>query len=188
MRLDALASDLVSGWRQLNKHRAASVAAILSLGLAIGATSAAFRLVDAVLLRPLPVSDPDRLFVVATTFIDSEQRPDYRDDFDYPTYRAYSNAVAGHADLMVVGAAFRNPIRLDRDGGAEFAVRQFVSGNTFPSLGLRPALGRLFTADDDVTPGAHPIAVVSYDFWARRLGRDPEAVGRTVHIGTRAYD
>ena len=76
--LDALALDVVFGWRQLNKHRAATAAAILSLGLAIGATTAAFRLVDAVLLRPLPVADPDRLFVVATTFLDADKQPDYQ--------------------------------------------------------------------------------------------------------------
>src|SRR4029453_18910407 len=63
--LAALTSDVRFGWRQLNKHRAVSLAAILSLGLAIGATTAAFRLVDAVLLRPLPIADPGRLFVVS---------------------------------------------------------------------------------------------------------------------------
>ena len=188
MRLDALTADLVSGWRQLNKHRVGSVATMFSLALAVGATTAAFRLVDAVLLRPLPVSEPERLFVVTTTFLDSEQRPDYRDDFDYPTYRAYSNAAAGHADLMIVGSAFRNPIRLGRDGEPEFAVRQFVSGNTFPTLGLRPALGRLFTPEDDVTPGAHAVAVVSHDFWVRRLGRDPAVIGRPLYIGNRSFD
>src|SRR5205807_5667741 len=66
--LDALASDVVFGWRQLNKHRAVSVAAILSLALAIGATTAAFRLVDAVLLRTLPVAEPERLFFLANHF------------------------------------------------------------------------------------------------------------------------
>ena len=62
---DALVSDVVFGWRQLRRHRGASLAAVLSLGLAIGATTAAFRLVDSVLLRPLPVAEPDRLFFVA---------------------------------------------------------------------------------------------------------------------------
>lgn len=114
--VDALASDVVFGWRQLNKHRAASGAAILSLGLAIGATTAAFRLVDAVLLRPLPVAEPERLFAVATTFIDSENRPDYHDVFDYPTYREYSNAVGDKADLMVVGISSSKSSALRRKG------------------------------------------------------------------------
>src|SRR6476659_11006493 len=84
--IGALSSDIVFGWRQLNKHRTVSAAAILSLGLAIGATTGAFRLVDAVLLRPLPVAEPERLLYLATTFIDRDGRPDYSDDFDYPTF------------------------------------------------------------------------------------------------------
>ena len=186
--LDALRADVTFGWRQLNRDRGATLAAILSLGLAIGAMSGAFRLVDAILLRPLPVVDPDRLFAVATTFVDAERRSDYDDDFDYPTYLAYSKTVAGHADLMLVGAAFRNSIRFGNDGDPEFAVRQYVSGNFFSTLGLQPVLGRLLTPADDVTPGGHPIAVVSHDFWTRRLARDPEVVGRTFHIGNQVLE
>ena len=103
-------SDVRFGWRQLNKHRAVSLAAILSLGLAIGATTAAFRLVDAVLLRPLPVADSGRLFVVSFTEHDPQNRPDTRDDFDYPTYRRYANVIGERADLMVVGMTARQDI------------------------------------------------------------------------------
>jgi hypothetical protein len=89
--LDALAWDLVFGWRQLNKHRAVSAAAILSLAVAIGATTSAFRLVDAVLLRQLPVAQAERLVYLATSQIDPHDgRPGYMDDFDYPTFREYS--------------------------------------------------------------------------------------------------
>jgi hypothetical protein len=92
--LDSLASDVVFGWRQLNRRRTANTAAILSLGLAIGATTAAFRLVDAVLLRKLPVAEPERLYFLAVTnFLDRDGRPDYRDDFDYPTFRRYCETV-----------------------------------------------------------------------------------------------
>src|SRR5207244_882644 len=101
--LDALAADVVFGWRQLKKHRAGSAAAILSLALAIGATTAAFRLVDAVLLRTLPVAEPERLFFLAVTEIDPRDgRPNYRDDFDYPTFRQHSQTLRDRADLMVV--------------------------------------------------------------------------------------
>src|SRR5215471_16250167 len=101
--LDSLIADVVFGWRQLNKHRTVSAAAILSLALAIGATTASFRLVDAVLLRTLPVAQPERLFFLANTLIDRDGRPGYRDDFDYPTYRRYREVVADRADLMVLG-------------------------------------------------------------------------------------
>src|SRR5215471_6643367 len=85
--LDSLIADVVFGWRQLNKHRSVSAAAILSLALATGATTAAFRLVDAVLLRSLPIAEPERLFFLAINEISHrDSRPDYRDDFDYPTF------------------------------------------------------------------------------------------------------
>ena len=87
--LHSVSSDFVFAWRQLKKHRTASLAAILSLGLAVGATTAAFRLLDAVLLRTLPVAEPDRLFVLGWNSMTSQGEPDYRDDFDYPTFRRY---------------------------------------------------------------------------------------------------
>ena len=159
--LDALAADVVFGWRQLNKHRAASVAAILSLALAIGATTAAFRLVDAVLLRTLPVAEPARLFFLATTFIDRDGHPDDHDDFDYPTFRQYRNTVADRADLMAVGMNAPQDVAFRSGDESERLYRQYVSGNLFGVFGLQPALGRLLTPNDDL-PGAHPVAVLSY--------------------------
>jgi hypothetical protein len=97
--LDSLGSDIVFGWRQLRKRPAVSAAAILSLALAIGATTAAFRLVNAVLLRTLPVADPQRLFFAVVTFVDRDGRADYRDAFDYATFRRYSETVADRADF-----------------------------------------------------------------------------------------
>ncbi len=186
--LDALASDVRFGWRQLNKHRAVSVAAILSLGLAIGATTSAFRLVDAVLLRTLPVSDPDRLFLVSFTAHDSQNRVEDRDDFDYPTFLRYSKAIGNRADLMVVGTTPQLEVMIGSAGEPEKAFRQFLSGNVFPTFGLRPALGRLLLPSDDDAPGGHPVAVLSYDYWARRFARDPKAIGQTLRIGTQAYE
>src|SRR5690242_179967 len=92
--LDSLVADVIFGWRQLNKHRAVSVAAILSLALATGATTGAFRLVDAVLLRTLPVAEPHRLSYLAINEIDPrDHKPVARDDFDYPTFRKYQKIV-----------------------------------------------------------------------------------------------
>jgi predicted permease len=184
--LDAVLSDIVFGWRQLHKRRAASAAAILSLGLAIGATTAVYRLVDALLLRPLAVAEPERLFYVATSYIDREGRPDYREDFDYPTFRKYRDAASSLADLMVVGMNAL-PANIQIGEEPERARRQFVSGNVFPVFGLRPALGRLFTPDDDRTPGAHPVVVLGHDYWTRRFAADPNAVGRTFRLGGDIY-
>jgi predicted permease len=186
--LDALASDVVFGWRQLNKHRAASVAAILSLALAIGATTAAFRLVDAILLRPLPVTDPHRLYHLATTYIDEEGRPDYRDDADYPTFREYRKILEGKAALILAGGSYQQDATIGASDEIERPFREFVSGNFFGELGVQPALGRLLTPHDDVTPGGHPVAVIGYDYWSRRFGRDPNVVGKTFRLGPAEYE
>jgi putative ABC transport system permease protein len=186
-RLDALTSDVRFGWRQLNKHRAASIAAVLSLALAIGTTTAVFRLADAVLLRPLPVADPHRLFYLATHYLDRESRPDFREEFDYPTFHKYRDLVADEADLMVAGMTARKDVFF-RPGATEKIFRQFLSGNAFAVFGLRPALGRLLTPNDDAVPGGHPVAVLSYDYWTRRFGRDPKALGQTFRLEKDRYE
>ena len=184
--LDALRADVVFGWRQVMRHRIASLVAVLSLGLAMGAALAAFRLVDAVLLRPLPVADPSRLFVITTTFRDADQSVDFRDDFDYPTYRRYVARADKYADVMLIGAAVRRRVTVG-SGQSETIVQQFVSGNALATLGLQPAIGRLLDATDDVVPDGHPVAVITHDYWQRRFGGDPGIVGRTFRMAGRVY-
>ena len=185
--LDSLASDVVFGWRQLRKRPAVSLAAIVSLGLAIGATSAAFRLIDAVLLRTLPVADPQNLFVAATEYTDRTGHLSYR-DFDYPTFRRYRDAVADRAEAMVSGGIARRDASISGSSGAtETVYRQFVSGNLFPVFGLRPAVGRLFTPDDDRIPGGHPLAVLSYNYWTRRFAGNPSVLGSTLRMEGQTY-
>jgi len=185
--IHALSSDIVFGWRQLNKHRSASGAAILSLGLAIGATTAGFRLVDAVLLRPLPVRDPGSLSYVAFTIHDSQNRPDELDDFDYPTFQKYAEVIGPRADVMIVGASAPQENVLV-SGEPETVFRQYLSGNVFPSFGLQPAAGRLLLPSDDDAPGAHAVAVLSYDYWTRRFARAPGAIGQGIRIGRQAFE
>src|SRR3954468_4968438 len=185
--IHALSSDIVFGWRQLNKHRSASGAAILSLGLAIGATTAGFRLVDAVLLRPLPVRDPGSLSYVAFTIHDSQNRPDELDDFDYPTFQKYAEVIGPRADVMIVGfSAPQENVLVS--GEPETVFRQYLSGNVFPSFGLQPAAGRLLLPSDDDAPGAHAVAVLSYDYWTRRFARAPGAIGQGIRIGRQAFE
>lgn len=181
--LDALRADLVFGWRLLKKNRTASAAAILSLALTIGACTAAFRLVDAILLRPMPVAAPDRLYFLTYEFTDQNGKKDYGDSFEYPLFRELRRAAAGHAELMAISYSGRNALTYGGDDAMEKVYRQYVSGWTFPAFGLKPAAGRLFTAADDQKPGAHPYAVISYDYWTRRFGRDPKVLGRTYRMG-----
>ena len=180
-------ADLVFAWRQIVRHQVASLAVILSLGLAMGATLAAYRLVDAVLRRPLHVADPSRLFFVTYTAHAVDGSSDDRDDFGYPTYRKYVALTTGHADLMLVGSTSRRAIILDGEE-PETAVQQFVSGNVFAILGLQPAAGRLLGEHDDVVPGGHPVVVLSHDYWQRRFARDPAVVGRTFRMDGRLYE
>ncbi len=181
--LDALLADVVFGWRQLRKRPAVSIAAILSLALAIGATTAAFQLVDAVLLRTLPVSHPDQLFYLAATYVDRDGHPDYRDDFDYPTFRQYREAVADRADLMVIGFSAPQDVVFGSGTEMERVHRQYISGNAFSVFGLQPAVGRLLSVHDDLIPGSDPIAVLSYDYWTRRFARDRNVIRQTFRMG-----
>ena len=186
--LHALSSDVVFGWRQLASRPVVTTAAVLSLGLAIGATSAAFRLVDAVLLRPLPIAAPDRLAFAITWFVDAQGRFDYYDSWDYPTYRRYRTMIGDRADLLVVGSSIPVEAAAGAAGEPERINRQFYSGNVFGVFGLRPALGRLFGPADDTTPGGHPVVVLAHDYWRRRFGADPLVVGTPLRLGGQLFD
>jgi predicted permease len=186
--LDSLRADTVFGLRQLRRRPTVTAAAIISLALAIGAVTSAFRLIDATLLRPLPVADPHSLFVLGYSYVDDSGKSEDADSFSYPLFREFRDAVKDKADVMVVDYASRLDITYASDNEMEKAYRQSVSGNHFGVFGLQPALGRLLTAADDQKPGAHPVAVLSYDYWTRRFGRDPKAVGRTFREGTHLYE
>ncbi|HEV2691227.1 MAG TPA: ABC transporter permease [Bryobacteraceae bacterium] len=182
--LDSLRADTVFGWRQLRKNRVTSAAAILSLALAIGACTAAFRLIDALLLRPLPVADPDRLFVLVRQGIGQDGQPQTSDSFDYPAFRQLRAAVKDQAELIAISFAGFSRMDVTYGSGQEMEKThlQYVSGWMFNSLGLRPALGRLLSENDDLKPGAHPVAVLSHDYWSRRFGQDPRVIGRTFRL------
>jgi len=179
--LQSLFSDGAFAWRQMNKHRAVTAAAILSLGLAVGATTAAFRLLDAVFWRPLPIAHPERFYVLGWNTTTSRGEPEYRDDFTYPTFRGYRTAVGDRGEVLILGSVSRQEIVIDAD--VERATRQHVSGNVFSAFGLQPVLGRLLDRSDDMEPRGRDVAVISYDFWTRRFGRDPAVVGRTFRWG-----
>jgi predicted permease len=187
--LQSVFADVVFAARQLNKHRTATAAAILSLGLAVGATTTAFRLVNAVLWRTLPVAEPERLFVIAWNAVTSQSDAEYRDELDYITFQRYSEVVGDRAELMVIGMTGRpQAIEFEGAGVTERATRQHVSGNVFSSFGLQPALGRLLTRADDITPGGHPVAIISHRFWTRRFAQDPGVLGKTFRLGQQSFE
>ena len=180
--LDSLRADTVFGWRQIKKNKVASAAAVLSLALSIGACTSAFRLIDALLLRPLPVAGSERLYVLTVQGIGPSGEFRISDSCEYPLFRRLRAAVKDQAELIAISYASRTDISYAPDQELEKVHGQYVSGWMFGSFGLRPALGRLFTERDDVTPGAHPYAVISYDYWRRRFDRDPKVIGRTFRM------
>ncbi len=186
--LDSFRADAVFGLRQLWKKKVTSVAAVLSLGLAIGACTSAFRLIDALLLRPLPVANPHQLYALARQGIGFNGQYQTFDGWAYPDFQLMSAAVRGQAELLAISYAEPTDLTYRSDEEIEKATLQYVSGRMFPSFGLRPALGRLLTENDDAKPGAHPYAVLSYDYWSRRFGRDPQAIGRKFRLGDNLFE
>ena len=170
------------------KKKATSAAAILSLALAIGACTSAFRLIDALLLRPLPVASPERLYALYRQGIGFDGKFQTFDGWAYPAFQRMRAAVKGQAELLAVSYAMPTDLTYKSDQEMEKAYLQYVSGWMFDSFGLRPALGRLFSENDDLKPGAHPYAVLSYDYWTRRFARDPHAIGRTLQLEGRLYE
>ena len=187
-RIDSLRADAIFGWRQLNKKKVTSGAAILSLALAIGACTSAFRLIDALLLRPLPIAEPGRLYDLSRQGIAPNGKLQTFDAWAYPAFRQMRAAVKDEAELIAVSYAERTDLTYASDRETEKAYLQYVSGRMFRSFGLRPALGRLFREDDDRKPGAHPYAVLSYDYWTSRFAQDPKVIGHTFRMGNRLYE
>ena len=186
--LESLCSDAIFGLRQLKKTKVTSAAAILSLALAIGACTSAFRLIDAILLRPLPVANPERLYDLSRQGIGPEGKPQNFDGWAYPDFQLMRAAVKDQAKLFAVSYADSVDLTYKSDEDIEKAYLQYVSGWMFPTLGLRPALGRLFTENDDLKPGGHPYAVLSHDYWSHRFGQDPAVIGRTFQMGNEIYE
>jgi len=186
--LDSLVKDVRFGARMLRKDAVVSVAAVLSLALAIGACTAAFSLVNALILRPLPVRAPERLIYLAV--------PTYKpawpegDTFSYPFFERFRETARAEADLfaMLQATRTRRVVFPDAGGQIENVRTQFLSGNTFSILGVRPAVGRLIAPSDDVEPGNHPVAVLSHAFWMRRFAGDPSVVGRAFTFDSRRFE
>jgi predicted permease len=186
--LDSLRSDTIFGWRQLKKRKITSAAAILSLGIAIGACTSAFRLIDALLLRPLPIASPERLYEVSRRPPGRDPALGLGDVWAYPAFRLMRAAAHGDAELIAISYGQQVDLTYRSDEEMEKAHLQYVSGRMFDTFGLRPALGRLLSGNDDLTPHAHPVAVLSHDYWSRRFGQDPGVIGRKFRMGDDLYE
>jgi predicted permease len=166
--------------RNLLRNPAFAATAILSLALGIGANTAIFTLANQILLRAVPVKNPQRLvaFHWAGQFIGGSTRG-YEDSFSYPMYadlQGASDAFTG------IAARYQDSVDVSGKGPAERAAAELVSGNYFDVLGVTPAVGRLLTPDEDKLKGGEPYVVLSYDYWQRRFGGDPSALNRSIDV------
>jgi len=173
--LESTAQDLLYGLRQLRRRPGFALVVVSSLALGIGANTAIFSLIDAVLLRMLPIDDPAGLQLVVPRQANGVGR-----GFDYPEFRRLRAASPVFVDVAAYGTTRLN---VSLDGSIEpTAEGQLVSGSYFPLLGVDAVAGRTIRPDDDVNPNAHPVAVISHGYWRRRFGLDPLVVGRTIHL------
>jgi predicted permease len=174
--METLLQDIRYGARMLMKNPGFLIVAVITLALGIGANTAIFSMVDAFLLRPLPVKDPAQITVLAFqqkqgNFLTQFSLADYRDIRDQST-GVFSDVFAYQFGLD----------GLSVDGKADRVMTNYVTGNYFSSLGLKPALGRLILPSEGDVPGADPVMVLGYSYWQTRFGGDPGIIGRKVSV------
>ncbi len=177
--IENLFQDVRYGLRMFAKNPGFTAVAVLTLALGIGANTAIFSVVDAVILRPLPYKDPARLVLV------KERIPMARPE---PIPVCAPDAVQFQRQNQVFEsvAAFRGgQFDLSGEGEPERIPAERVNAGLFSLLGVQPVVGRAFTADED-QPG-HSLAILSYALWQRRFGARPDVVGRTVTLDRQPY-
>ena len=180
--MNTLWQDFRYGARMMIKAPGFTLIAVLSIALGIGVNAAVFTLVNGMLLKPMPVRQPDRLVALYTI----EPNSIYPSQFSYPDYVDYRDHNQVFSDLFIhfttAGLSLKG-----RDGMAEMVCGEMVTGNYFTGLRLDAALGRLLTPEDDKRPGGHPVAVLGHAFWQRRFAGDPNVIGQIVKLNGHDY-
>ena len=173
--------NLAYSLRTLHRSPLFTAAAVLSLALGIGANTAIFSLLNQVVLRSLPVADPERLVLLHTDYSapGSSSSDNGESVFSYPMYRDLRDRDTAFAALIArMGAS----VSVSWRGSTESAHAELVSGNFFQALGVPAAAGRTLAPDDDGAPGAHPVIVLSHGYWSSRFANDPGVVNQSVVI------
>jgi predicted permease len=178
--------DLRYSLRGIRKSPLFAIVALASLALGIGANTAVFSLMDQALLRSLPLKNPEQLVIFFAPGPRRGQINTSYDDkltFSYPMYRDFRD---GNPVFSGVLARYPLSFSMAWQDSTDRIHGDLVSGNYFEVLGVNAAIGRTLTADDDKTPGAHPVVVLSYDFWQRRFGSDPSILNQTILVNAHA--
>ncbi len=189
--LQDMARDLRYASRTLRKNPGFTGVAVLTLALGIGANTAIFSLLNAVLLRTLPVREPQQLVFFgralaagSTGFV-----PNGRTELlSYPFFRDFRRDNPIFTDVAAIGSLLYDTHGRVAGGAELEKIKvELVSGNYFDTLGVNAIAGRTLSEADDVAAGGHPVAIASYSWWQRQLAGTPSAIGATISIGSRAY-
>ena len=174
-------SDIRYATRVLAKSPGFLLVVVLSLALGMGANTAIFSIVNANLLRPMPVEQPDRLVAIYLT------SPKWGRDvgnFSYPELLDFRKADTGLSDLMGFSGI---PLSVTGGEKPELIWGEVVTGNYFSGMGIRPILGRVFRPDEDRAPGEKPVCVLSYNFWRQHFQSDPDIAGKRIEINGHTF-
>jgi len=173
------AHDLRFSARSILRSPSFMATAVLSLALGIGATTALYSLIDQIVLRALPVDHPERLVLIDWIGFQYAETFGTSNLMSYPICQDLQQKKDFFEGVLCRAAT---TISASTGGEPKLTAAELVSGNYFSLLGVRPALGRLLTTDDDQTPGSSPVVVLSYDFWKNQLGGAADIVGRKVLV------
>jgi putative ABC transport system permease protein len=182
--MDKILQDVRYALRQLRKSPAFSLVAVLTLALGIGANTTIFTVVNAVLLRPLPVQDPERLVaVLGTDTRNSTAQQQFlpMSELNYKDLRDKNDVLTGLVSFTGTG------VNLSGAGNPEQLTATLVSGNYFQVLGVRAAVGNTFDPEQARKEGGYPVVVLGYGFWQRRFGGDRSIVGKPVTLNQQPY-
>jgi predicted permease len=168
--------------RSLRKSPVFLLIAVFSLALGIGANTAIFTLIHQLILQPLPVHHPEQLVMLAGrgNHYGGNNGPDR---LSYPMYQEIRDKNEVFSGMF---CTYPNTVSLSFQGNTELVGADFVSGNFFPVLGIGAAVGRVFTASDDLIQGGHPLAVLSHGYWRARFSSDPAIVGKQIVVNGRS--
>ncbi|HVF91416.1 MAG TPA: ABC transporter permease, partial [Blastocatellia bacterium] len=195
---DEMIQDLRYGMRMLLRSPVFTAVAVLSLALGIGANTAIFSLVNAVLLENLPVSKPEQLVLLRwigsgrnvppesiSGYFDLNNGQPFSTSFSNSMFENFRERNEVFSDVFAFAGLDR--LNVSIDGEAESVGGQIVTGDYYSGLGVRPALGRMISPDDDGKAGSEAVAVISHAYWQRRFGSDPGVVGKVIYINSSPF-
>ena len=179
--MDGIIQDARYGARVFARAPGFTLVAALTLALGIGANAGVFSLVNGLLFRPpAGIAEPDRLVQIARSY-ETDPR------WDLLSWPAMELIAAESSALSAVAGFSFGDFVLGEGQDVQQVRGQYVTGNYFEVLGVKPHRGSLLGPGDDLQPGAHPVVVLSHGLWTRRFGADPSIVGRTISLGARPY-